>query len=346
VKARLALALALAWLAGCGGAKQVTSPLAGRAEASASFDRADVAFGDDLTLTIEARSDPALEVELPQVRELAGFRVVDSGTARSESEGVLVERRWVRLRADQAGKQELPAFEVRYRPAAKTAASSSGARPSAGGAAPASDAGPWKTTTTAPLHLDVRSLLPAGDQPPAIREIKPLQPIHRRHPWLWIALGIAVVIAAAAALAWWLRRRRSRLAAAPVVPPVPAHVVALAALDRLAATEPVGDAAVRRFYFALSEIVRAYIEGRFGLNATDLTAQEILASMDRLDLSPEWARGLREFLYDTDGVKFAAQRPQRGEVAAILEWSRGFVEATRPREVEPAPAADATQEAA
>jgi hypothetical protein len=198
------------------------------------------------------------------------------------------------------------------------------------------------------ITLEVRSLLPGGgsDQPPAIREIKPLQPIRRQHPWLWLAAGIALVMAGAVALAWWLRRRRAGVEAVPEAPPVPAHVLALEALDRLAGSEPIGDAAVRRFYFALSEIVRTYIEGRFGLNATDLTAEEILASMDRLDLAPEWARGLRAFLHDTDDVKFAAQRPQRAEIASVLDWSRRFVESTRPPEPAAEPAREPAQEAA
>jgi hypothetical protein len=122
--------------------------------------------------------------------------------------------------------------------------------------------------------------------------------------------------------------------------------VALAALDRLAATEPVGDAAVRRYYFALSEIVRAYIEGRFALNATDLTSEEILESLGRLDLSEELSRGLRTFLLDSDAVKFAAHRPPRAQIGAILDWARRFVEATRPADPQPSTVDAVSQEAA
>jgi hypothetical protein len=200
--------------------------------------------------------------------------------------------------------------------------------------------------STAPISFDVRSLLPAGDQPPQIREIKPLQPIHRARPWWWIAGATALVLALAAAIAYWWRRRRAREETEPQSPPVPAHEIALAALDRLAATEPVGDAAVRRYYFALSEIVRAYIEGRFGLNATDLTSEEIVASLDRLDLPEARALGLRAFLSDTDAVKFAAHRPQRAEIGAVLDWARRFVEATRPIEPAAGTIEPASQEAA
>jgi hypothetical protein len=327
----------LALLAGCARENQEAGALQGRAVASAAIDREQVAFGDDLTLTLEVRSDPSLEVELPHVGEIEGFRVLDAGTTRADQGGVRVERRWHRLRAERAGAQTLPALTARYRPAPAAGAAS--------GAPADGDAG-WTAVSTAPITLEVRSLLPAADQPPEIRDIKPLQPIQRARPWVWIAIAVVVVMALAAAAAWGLRRRRGEAEMAPAAPPVPAHEVALAALARLAESEPAGDAEVRRYYFALSEIVRAYLEGRFGLNATDLTTEEILASFHRLPLEERAGRGLRAFLADSDRVKFAAHRPERSEIAAILDWARRFVEETRPVEPEAAEAEAAAREAA
>jgi hypothetical protein len=329
----LAASMAIALFGGCAQNQEEAKRLRGAAEAIASVDREEVAFGDDLTLTVEVRADPALEIDLPRTTEFDGFRFLDSGSTRTEADGVLIERRWLRLRAERAGEQTLPAFEVRYRPAAE------GAAKSAGGSGTVMGGGAeWTTISTAAISLEVRSLLPTGDdQPPQIREIKPLQPIRRPRPWLWITVAAAAVLALGAAFAYWWRRRQRREKVEPRTPPVPAHEVALAALERLGATEPIGDAAVRRYYFALSEIVRAYIEGRFELNATDLTSEEIVSSLGRLELDDVQARGLRAFLAATDAVKFAAHRPQRAEIGALLEWARRFVQATRA--VEPAPSA-------
>jgi hypothetical protein len=228
------LGAAIALFLACGEAKQAAGSLQGRAEANASIDREQVAFGDEFTLTVEVRSDPTFEIEVPRTTEFDGFRFLDSGSTHSEADGVAIERRWMRLRAEKTGRNTLPAFEVKYRPAP------AGGRP--GGDAPAARSGdaPWKTTSTASIELDVQSHLPAGDEPPQIRDIKPLQEIDRPQPWLWIAVAIAAVLAIAAAVAYWLRRRRGSEVAAPPAPPIPAHVVALAALDRLAAEEPGG----------------------------------------------------------------------------------------------------------
>ena len=205
---------AIALLAGCARSNEEASRLQGRAEATATIDRKEVAFGDDLTLTLEVRSDPAFEIELPRTTEVDGFRLIDSGSTRSESNGVLVERRWLRLRAERAGPQTLPALEVRYRPApaaGSKADATSGTTVKGGG-------GDWKTVSTAPISFEVRSLLPASDQPPEIREIKPLQPIHRARPWLWIAGAIALVLGLAAALAYWWKARRAQEETAPQAP--------------------------------------------------------------------------------------------------------------------------------
>ena len=336
-----AVAVVVALLLACGETEKSAGSLEGRAAATASIDSEQVAFGDEFTLTVEVRSDPTFEIDVPRVTEIAGFRFLDSGSTRSEEGGVAIERRWLRLRAEHAGKQTLPAFEVRFRPA--PAGVMPGAAPPPAGASANS---PWKTTSTSPIELDVSSHLPADDQPPQIRDIKPLQPIDRPQPWLWIAGAVALVLAVAAAVAYWLRRRRGPETEAPPAPPIPAHVVALAALERLAAEEPVGDAAVRRYYFALSEIVRAYIEGRFGLNATDLTTEEIVPALGQLALPHERALELRAFLYDTDAVKFASHRPPRPEITGIVGWARLFVEETKPVEVEPAAADTAPRESA
>jgi hypothetical protein len=327
---RAAALLLAAAVLGCAGAPS-NRELADDVEATASVDRSELGFGDDLTLTIEVRFDPGREIELPHPGTFDGFRTVDQGTVDGGDDDPRVERQWYRLRAERVGSLELPALTVRHRAAAS---------PGAAGARPADT---WSTVTTEPLAITVRSLLPAGgEEPPEIRDIKPLQPIARSRPWLWVAVATAVVVAIGAAIALLLRRRRAR--PAPAAPPVPAHEVALAALDRLAALELADDEAVRRFHFALSEVVRAYVEGRFGLNATDLTTEEILSALDRLALEAAPASSLRTFLRETDRVKFAAHRPDRGDVAAVLARARGFVEETRPLE-EPV-GAEAAREAA
>jgi hypothetical protein len=135
------------------------------------------------------------------------------------------------------------------------------------------------------------------------------------------------VIAALVYYWWWRRRRTGTGADGPVLAP---HEEALRALERLRRRDLRDPKAVHACYFALSEVIRRYVEGRFGLNATDLTSEEIGQRIGELhDLSPEDARQLREFLAATDRVKYAAVLPSSREVGAVFESAVGFVESTQ-----------------
>lgn len=185
------------------------------------------------------------------------------------------------------------------------------------------------------ISIATRAQTTSGPGPTAdIRDIKPLARVPLPLAWGWIALA-ALGLIALALLAFWLWRRRR---AAPAAPARPAHEVALAALDRLAATDFADRAALRRAYFELSEAIRAYVEASFGINATDLTSEEILRRLPAVaGLDPLAGELLRCFLADTDRVKFAASAPDGRwpgppEIAETFERARAFVDATRPRE--------------
>ena len=172
------------------------------------------------------------------------------------------------------------------------------------------------------------------ETPLALRDIKPLAPVPLGTPWyVWAAVVLGTAALLAVAWWWWWRRRR-RAASLPPAPPEPADVVALRALSLAYAAERSGAALRRSYYFKLSEIVRAYLEARFGVNATDLTTEEI-ARMPRL--SPEMAISERERLLTllgaADAVKFAKRDPSDEDCARDYEQARALVLATRPAQL-------------
>ncbi|MEE9561822.1 MAG: hypothetical protein V3W50_02000, partial [Thermoanaerobaculia bacterium] len=71
------------------------------------------------------------------------------------------------------------------------------------------------------------------------------------------------------------------------------------------------------------------VEGRFGLNATDLTSEEIVAELPALeDLGEDHGCVLERFLVHTDRVKFAEHQPSEGEIEGAYENALNFVEST------------------
>lgn len=158
-----------------------------------------------------------------------------------------------------------------------------------------------------------------------LRPLKPLIPMGSS-PSLW-PLALLVALVALSVLAWRWRRRGFRAPRVKAAPPAP-QAEALIALEHLASRYEAGEHAAREVYFELSSIVRRYVEARFGLNATDLTTEEILVELGSVaGISLESAMQLRTILHETDAVKFAARMPSSEETAQALARARRLVAA-------------------
>ena len=315
MSARVAVPLAATMLAlGCAAGEPAGDAEAKPpAELRASVDRPTATTGDLITYTVEVERDPEVEVALDDPgADIAGFRIVDLGRAPVETlaSGRLLERRWYELRADLVGSYVLPSLTATY----------------------SESSGPGGALEAGEISVEVESVLP-DDRSEAtdIRDIKPLRRIDTVASWL-LWTGLALAVAALGLAAWWWRRRRPD-GATSGTPPIPPYDLAIRELERLRRTDFSDLRELRRYYFAVSSVVRTYVEGRFGLNATDLTTEEILGRLGGLvRLDPPQARRLERFLVATDQVKFAAHLPVPEEIERTYELALGFVEATRPRE--------------
>lgn len=146
--------------------------------------------------------------------------------------------------------------------------------------------------------------------------------------WIGIGAAILAVLALLAAAWWWWRRRQWRLAQPPPpAPPLPPHTRAWRDLE--AALRLIGDP--NAFCTAVSAIVRAYLEERFGWNAPDRTTEEFLADLQRRDDFPDWIRTLLgDFLTRCDLVKFARLEPTESELRALHQSAVRLVNDTVP----------------
>lgn len=283
-------------------------------EAQASVDRAVATTGDLITYRITVDADAGYEIEIPEAgAEIAGFRIVNVGREEPQTRnGRTVSESWYELRADLVGSYVLPPVEVGYRQLLGEGEQSAA----------------WETLVTSEIFVEVESVLPTEGGAEDIRGLKPLREVQPPIPWLQIVLGLIGAALAGAALWWYLRQRAKRKDDIPLIPP---HEVAFEALSRLRSTDFDDPVSVRLFYFQISEVVRTYVEGRFGMNATDLTTEEILANLESLDqLAPDQSEVLRAFLMDTDQVKFAHREPGGGDIENVYEQALSFVESTRP----------------
>jgi hypothetical protein len=143
-------------------------------------------------------------------------------------------------------------------------------------------------------------------------------------PWVWwsIGLGAVIVIALLIWLGHWLAKRKPQAA-----PPTPRQI-ALRALDDLRAraggTEPY------EFSVAVSDVLRTYIAGQFGLHATQQTSPEFLNSIASApEFTTEDRQLLAVFLDRCDLLKFARIEARAEENAELLRAAAAFVQGTR-----------------
>src|SRR4029077_9600432 len=85
----------------------------------------------------------------------------------------------------------------------------------------------------------------------------------------------------------------------------------------------------KEYYSALSGIVRAYVERRFGVRAPEMTTEEFLLTTARGGrLQGAYRALLGEFLGQSDLVKFARHVPTLADSERAWASARRFVEET------------------
>jgi hypothetical protein len=185
--------------------------------------------------------------------------------------------------------------------------------------------------------VTVRGLLDAAPEgladPLTVEAPAPLFPA-RRAIWPWLAV-VAAILALGGVLAWsWIRSRRSG-APGVVQPELPPEVIARRALAELRAARLDSEAAVEAYYVAVSQVLRVYLERRFGLHAPERTTEEFLPEIERSGvLAPAQCRELRRFLTQCDLVKFAALHPGADVHGEVLATATDLVDRTAERETE------------
>jgi hypothetical protein len=177
-------------------------------------------------------------------------------------------------------------------------------------------------------RFTVESVLTGKDTPP--RDIKgPARWKRTTPPWITGLLIVAALAVVAALLARRFLGKPRTILRYP--PPPPPHEVALRALQELISKGWIEAENVEPFYVGLSQIVRSYIEDRFGLRAPERTTEEFIreASTSR-SLPPAHQTLTRDFLEQSDLVKFARHRPAQADMRAAHGAAERLVKETRP----------------
>ena len=170
-------------------------------------------------------------------------------------------------------------------------------------------------------------------------------------PFVWadylpILLGILLILLLAAA-AWygWKRwkEQKSLIPFKKEEPKLPPHEQAIKELDAIREQKLWQQGLSKAYYTQITETLRRYIDGRFGINAMEMTSGEILDLIRQNDEAKPLYENLRQILLLADFVKFAKMNPLPDENDLSLANAYRFVEQTKPVEEEAKPAEESTE---
>lgn len=151
----------------------------------------------------------------------------------------------------------------------------------------------------------------------------------------WIILLFILIVASALYIIY--RIQKGKPIALPLLPKkklLPPYEEAIEALTALKAASLWQNGQEKEYYTRLTDILRHYIDRRFGVNAMEMTTSQILALLTAIE-----AKGakeeLKKILDVADFVKFAKMKPLADENEQSYRLATEFLEKTKPVEIVP-----------
>ena len=89
----------------------------------------------------------------------------------------------------------------------------------------------------------------------------------------------------------------------------------------------------KEYYTHLTDILREYLFGRFGIQAMEMTSSQILSILRSNQETKVLNKQMKEILEMADFVKFAKVKPTPDDNEAAMRNAVAFVEETRPEEI-------------
>ena len=142
----------------------------------------------------------------------------------------------------------------------------------------------------------------------------------------WFLAAIAII--AAVYLIVRYRDDKPIIRRIKIEPKVPAHIRAISEIEELRKSGGPHNEDAKAYYTQLTDILREYINDRFGFNATEMTSYEILERLEE-SRDKESLNELRDLLSTSDMVKFAKFKPMLNENDQNLVNALEFVNDTK-----------------
>jgi len=280
---------------------------------SADLDSTKILIGDQINLNLKASFPANNKIYWPQIKdtitkdiEIIEQSKIDTIFSDDKTYKTLLQK--IKITSFDSGFYEIPPFRFEY------------SKP---------DDSTKFSLETYPLYLEVYTIV--VDTTKGIFPIKgPVKaPFTFKEILPWI-IGGAVALLLIAFLIYFLikRKKHEPLFKAKPKPKLPPHIIALNALENLRKEKLWQSGKTKAYHTILTDIIRKYLDERFGINAIEMTTDEILAAVKNLHISNELKVKLKEMLILADLVKFAKEKPLPAQQDLSLINAIAFVRET------------------
>jgi hypothetical protein len=192
-----------------------------------------------------------------------------------------------------------------------------------------------KPVETQPILLEVQNI-PVDTAEASIKDIKaPFDEPFDWHEYLpyayWTLAAVAILT-----LVIFLIRKYFKKPIQIIVPPKPLeppHISALQNLENIRNQKLWQEGKYKEYHTLISDTLRMYIEGRYGIAAMELTSDEIFKVMKSQVVDPVSMEKLRQVLVLADYVKFAKVIPIDVENELSITAAFDFVNGTKREEI-------------
>lgn len=161
-----------------------------------------------------------------------------------------------------------------------------------------------------------------------------------RYWWAWL-LGLALIAFLIFAYFKWYKKGINPFK--PEKKRLPPYEEAILALNDLKSRQLWQNGQHKEYYSRLTDILRVYIERRFGINAVEMTTSEIMEQIKHNEEALQVKDQLSEVLEIADYVKFAKMQTLADDNEIAFQRTLNFVEQTKPVPAEEEGATDTTR---
>ena len=154
-----------------------------------------------------------------------------------------------------------------------------------------------------------------------VDDIRPLKaPVEIKESIIPFLFAILVLLLIGAGILGFIYfRKKSRAAAAPIDIYRTPEEIAMDELKSLAEMNLIEKGMIKEYYIKLSDIIRCYIERKYGILAIDRTTYELYQEMRIKKIERLHIDTIRDFLEDCDLVKFAKYIPGQKEAQGAYQ---------------------------